>query len=206
VKSKRRKYVLRRRAETQADTRQRIVDAAVALHEELGPAKTTIQAVAARADVGRPTLYRHFPDELSLFRACSADYLARHQPPDPEGWRLIDDLDVRLQTALARTYAWYRETESMFAPVFRDLPDVPALRQVMAPLLTRQEEVVADLVGALAPTNARLARACVRHALALATWRSLAIEQGLSDSEVIELMTRMIAGVSGSPLRCCATD
>jgi len=188
--------VLRRRAENQAETRLRIVEAAVALHEALGPARTTIRAVAERADVGRPTVYRHFPDERSLFSACSAHYLASHPPPDPEGWRLIDDPDARLRTALARTYAWYRETEGMFTPVFRDLPDVPELRQVMAPLLARQEAIVANLAGAPAGTSARLVRACVRHALALATWRSLAVDEGLSDSEIIELMTKMIASVS----------
>src|SRR5262249_33688199 len=150
--------------------------------EALGPAKTTIQAIAERAVVGRPTVYRHFPDERSLFGACSAHYFARHPPPDPEGWRLIDDPDVRLRTAVARTYAWYRETESMFASVFRDLPDVPALSEVMAPLLARQEEIVTDLVGALGATGTRLAGACVRHAFALATWRSLGIEEGLSDA------------------------
>jgi AcrR family transcriptional regulator len=197
VKAKRRKYVLRRRAATQAETRQRIVEAAVALHETLGPTRTTIQAVAERADVGRPTVYRHFPDERSLFNACSAHYLGRHPPPDPQAWRLIDDPSVRLRTALKRTYAWYRETEAMFTSVFRDLPDVPALNEVMAPLLARQEAIVRDLVAALAATSPRLAGACVRHALALATWRSLAIEEGLSDSEIVELMTTMIASVSG---------
>jgi AcrR family transcriptional regulator len=188
--------VLRRRAENQAEIRQRIVEAAVALHEVLGPARTTIRAVAQRADVGRPTVYRHFPDARSLFSACSADYLARHPQPDPEQWRRIDDPDLRLRTALARTYAWYRETEAMFTSVFRDLPEVPELRQVMAPLLARQEAIVANLAGALATPNARLVRACVRHALALATWRSLAVDEGLSDSEIIELMTKMIASVS----------
>jgi AcrR family transcriptional regulator len=196
VKSQRRKYVLRRRAEAQAETRQRIVEAAIALHEALGPARTTIQAVAERAEVGRPTVYRHFPDERSLFNACSAHYLALHPPPDPAAWSSIGDPDVRLRTALARTYAWYRETAAMFASVFRDLPDVPALSKVMAPLLARQEAIVANLVGALASPSARLTRACVRHALALDTWRSFAIEEGLSDSEIIELLTKMIASAS----------
>jgi AcrR family transcriptional regulator len=192
VKSRRRRYQLGRRAETQADTRQRIVDAAVALHEALGPAKTTISAVADRAGVGRPTVYRHFPDEPSLLRACSGHYLARHPPPDPDEWRPIDNPDEQLRVALARTYAWYRETAAMFTSVYRDLPDVPALVAVMAPLLARHEAVVAELVASRPSADGRLVRACLRHALALDTWRSLALDEGLSDEEIIRLMTKMI--------------
>jgi AcrR family transcriptional regulator len=196
VKSKRRKYEQRRRAENQAETRQRIVEAAVALHEALGPGKTTISAVAERAEVGRPTVYRHFPDELSLYRACSGHYLARHPPPDPESWRHLADPEVRLRTALAHTYAWYRATATMFAGVFRDLPDLPVLGEVMTPLLSRQDAIIANLVEAWPPAQLRLVRASVRHALALPTWQSLAVDDELSDPEIIELMTRLVAGAA----------
>ena len=67
---------------------------------------------------------------------------------------------------------------------------------VMAPLLTRQEAVIADLVDAGWPRGDRLARACVRHVLAWATWRSLAIEGGLADAEIVDLMTGLIARAS----------
>jgi len=198
VKTNRRKYEQRRRAENQAETRQRIVEAAVALHESLGPTKTTISAVAERAAVGRPTVYRHFPDELSLFKACSGHYLARHPPPDPQAWQHLEDPEARLRTALANTYAWYRATASMFAGVYRDLPDMPVLGEVMAPLLARQDAIVANLVEAWPPARARLIRASVRHALALPIWQSLAVRDALSDEEIIELMTTLVAGVARS--------
>ena len=67
---RRRKYELKARAHSQGETRQRITVAAMELHEELGPAQTSISAIAARAGVQRLTVYRHFPDELSLLRAC----------------------------------------------------------------------------------------------------------------------------------------
>ena len=66
-----RRYTLKRRAAQQAQTRQRIAEAAIDLHSSVGPALTTISMVAERADVQRHTLYAHFPDERSLFRACS---------------------------------------------------------------------------------------------------------------------------------------
>ena len=45
MKLDRRKYELKKRAERQDETRQRIVEATVALHEELGPAQTSISAI-----------------------------------------------------------------------------------------------------------------------------------------------------------------
>ena len=69
MKSNRRKYELKKRAERQDETRQRIVEATVALHEELGPAQTSISKIAERAGVRRSTVYRHFPDEDAPFAA-----------------------------------------------------------------------------------------------------------------------------------------
>ena len=54
------------------------------LHQALGPAKTTISAIAERAGVQRLTVYRHFPDERALLSACSSHYVVANPPPDPE--------------------------------------------------------------------------------------------------------------------------
>jgi len=70
-KETRRGYRLKERAQQQAETRRRIVEAVVALHEEVGPARTTVVEIADRAQVSRPTVYTHFPDERLLMTACS---------------------------------------------------------------------------------------------------------------------------------------
>src|ERR671919_2710297 len=88
-RKKPRKYEKKRRAEQEAETRQRIVEAMVALHREVGPARTTISAIAERAGVERLTVYRHFPDERSLFEACTGHWRASHPPPDPGPWTQI---------------------------------------------------------------------------------------------------------------------
>ena len=85
---KRGKYNLKARAERYQKTRQRIVEAAVELHRTAGPARTTITDIAKRAGVERQTVYNHFPDELSLFKACSAHNRSLNPPPDPEPWKL----------------------------------------------------------------------------------------------------------------------
>src|SRR5688572_3264532 len=108
-----RKYEQRLRAERREETRQRIVEAAVALHEAVGGAGATISAIAERAGVERATVYRHFPDERSLFTACTRHYNAANPPPDPSPWHEIPAPETRLRVALAEIYAYYRRTERM---------------------------------------------------------------------------------------------
>src|SRR2546430_9787585 len=78
-----RPYRMKRRAELEEATRQRITESAVELHGTLGPSRTSISAVAERAGVRRSTVYRHFPDEPALFAACSAHWRAANPNPDP---------------------------------------------------------------------------------------------------------------------------
>src|SRR6185503_20231999 len=122
-----RKYTKRRRAESEQETRQRITEAAMNLHGSIGPARTTISAVADRAGVQRATVYRHFPDEESLFAACSGHYMALNPPPDPEAWAEETDHSARLRRALTETYSFFRRTEPMLSNVLRDAPVVEAM-------------------------------------------------------------------------------
>ena len=65
-----RKYEMRTRAERVEATKRRIVEAAVELHEQVGPARASRSSIAERAGVDRQTYYRHFPDDSALFQAC----------------------------------------------------------------------------------------------------------------------------------------
>ncbi|MGB6425166.1 MAG: helix-turn-helix domain-containing protein, partial [Solirubrobacterales bacterium] len=116
-------YKLKQRAASQEQTRQRIVEAAVELHQALGPTATTVSDIARRAGVGRVTVYRHFADEAEILGACSGLYFQRHPPPDPESWRAIEDPVERLRIGLAEAYAYHRETEAMMTPVLADIPE-----------------------------------------------------------------------------------
>src|SRR6478672_3356810 len=127
-----RKYRMSRRAESQRETRRRITESAVELHGTLGPAHTTMSAVAEHAGVRRSTLYRHFPDEGALFDACSAHWSAANPPPDLAAWAAIDDPDARLQTALDELYAFYGRTEGMLDKLFRDEATEPLIRERFA--------------------------------------------------------------------------
>src|SRR3954470_16340670 len=119
--SAKRKYEMRKRADAVAETRRRITEAAVELHGSVGPARTTVSAVAERAGVQRHTVYRHFPTESDLFAACSAHIYGAHPMPALQAWKNIADPHERLVTALGELYLWYEQTEQMNANVIRDM-------------------------------------------------------------------------------------
>src|SRR3954464_9689242 len=163
-----RRYELKERARRQEETRQRIVDATVALHREVGPARTTIAEVARRAGVGRVTVYNHFPDDVSLLAACSAHFVATNPPPDPGAWIEIPDPEARLRAALEQVYAYFRENAAMVGNVARDAALVPALAEVLGRSGAREHaEAMRDvLLGGRGLRGS--ARRHVRAAIALA--------------------------------------
>src|SRR5512133_2458195 len=91
MSDQKRPYRMSRRAELEELTRRRITESAVELHEELGPARTSIAAIAERAGVRRSTVYRHFPTEEALFAACSSHWRAANPAPDPTAWTMVAD-------------------------------------------------------------------------------------------------------------------
>lgn len=190
---KKRSYRMNRREARQAETRRRIVEATAALHEEVGPAATTISAVAERAGVQRLTVYRHFPDEGALIAACAAHAGETYPPPDPALWSGMADPAQRLRAALRALYAYYASRERAMAQVLRDAEQIPALRAAMEPM----ERYMGGVAGGLAegwdgaPRGPRLFRAALGHALDFWTWRSLA-SRGLGPEEAADLMAEMV--------------
>jgi AcrR family transcriptional regulator len=189
---------MRRRAELEARTRERITESTVALHGTVGPAHTSVSAIAARAGVRRSTVYRHFPDEESLFAACSAHWLAANPAPDLGRWQDVRDPDERLGSALAELYAYYRRTERMRENLLRDEETMPILKRLLGGYHAYLAEAARVLMGGrgVRGAAARRVRAAVGHSLAFATWHSLAREQGLDDAQAAELMCRLVAAAA----------
>ncbi len=190
-----RPYRMKRRAELQERTRRRITESAVELHGTLGPSRTSISAVAARAGVRRSTLYRHFPDEAALFAACTGHWVEANPQPDLTRWAAIEDPDARLRAGLAELYAYYRHTEGMLANVLRDEARMP----IVARMLASYRDFLARAVDALMAGRRergharRRVRTAIGHAVAFSSWRSLAREQSLDDAEAAELMCGLVA-------------
>jgi AcrR family transcriptional regulator len=195
-----RKYELKQRAESFAETRERIVEATVELHDSLGPARTTISAIAERAGVQRLTVYRHFPDERSLFQACSGHWRAHNPAPDPAEWVTVDDPEERLQIALVALYAFYRATEGMTGNLLRDFPDLPVLREVAAPFMQYRQTVrkVLDRGWQTRGRKRTVLRAAIGHAIEFETWRSLTHREGLDDAAAAETMVELARALGGT--------
>jgi AcrR family transcriptional regulator len=191
--SRKRPYRLKKRAESREETRLRIVEATMKLHEEIGPRATTISAIADQAGVQRLTVYRHFPDETAVFQACTSHWLSLNPPPDPEDWADFADGGARARTALAEFYGYYRRTERMWTVSFRDVADVPALHGPMSEVRQFLRVIGEDLIRHFpAPEDRQAALgATIHHALAFQTWQSLN-EQGLSDEAMVELVDHWI--------------
>jgi AcrR family transcriptional regulator len=188
-----RQYRKGRRAEQERQTRERITEAAVKLHGSVGPARTTVSGVAKEAGVERATVYRHFPDEASLFEACTAHYWAANPMPDPGAWSSIADHEARVKHALGEMYAFFRRTETMLEKTSRDAP-VVAEMAVPAEQFRGYLSAAAEAIVAGRPERGqarRRVRAAVGHALSFPTWQSLVRQQGLNDAEAVAVMAAM---------------
>ncbi len=170
--SRKRRYRLGRRAENQADTRLRIVEATVDLHAELGPARTSISAIAERAGVQRHTVYAHFPTERGLFMACSGLALERDPLPDDHAWRAIANPGERLRRGLAELYAWYERNAEIAGNVMRDAEVDPLIRDIVQLQLgSRMDAFRKALAQGLRP--GRELNAALGLAVSFHTWRAL---------------------------------
>jgi len=200
MSTEKRPYRKKRRADLEEQTRRRITESAVALHEELGPAHTSISAVAEHAGVRRSTVYRHFPDDEALFAACSSHFRAANPPPDLGLWAGIRDPGERTATALRELYAFYGGTEGMYASLLRDEPLVPIVHRRLADFYGYLRAIEDSLMPGrgLRGRAARRTRAALGHALAFPTWRSLIREQGLGDDEAVALMTVLVEGAAAA--------
>ena len=105
--------------DAQAD--QAILDAALDLMNELGYGRLTIDGVAARAGVTRPTIYRRWPSKQALVVAALL-VAPRIQVPDPDTGSVRDDLIaiLRHQIALMNREENRRVTAGLVADLASD--------------------------------------------------------------------------------------
>jgi AcrR family transcriptional regulator len=197
-----RKYELKKRAEQMAQTHLRITEAAIELHGSVGPARTTLSAVAKRAGVERRTLYRHFPSEADLFAACSTHYFSANPWPELGNWRAIGDPHKRLERALDELYAYYERTEPMLSNVLRDAELVDFAHDALAPLHAYLEQAAHILTTGRQARGQRrqLLKAALRHALAFPTWHSLTTND-IARTDAAKLITALVE-TAATPQRC----
>lgn len=202
--TKSRPYHMRRRAEQVDQTRERITEAAARLHTTVGPAHSSIAAIAEEAGVTRLTVYRHFADLDALFEACRAHWSARNPRPDARAWLAIPDLEERARRAFGELYGWYRDHADELYPIYRDAAAMPLSAQQATEAGNRMlaDALVAGRAGggsagdkAEPDADGRLLRAVARHLVDFWTWRSLEVGQGLDDREAATIAVRLLTAV-----------
>jgi AcrR family transcriptional regulator len=194
-----RRYEKKARAAQEQETRQRIVDAALALHTTVGPARTSISAIAERAGVRRATVYRHFPDERALFLGCSGTWRERNPLPDPTTWDTIADPHTRLTAALDALYTWHERVEPMLSTILRDVEAVPIVGEIQEgryAYLAAIEDGLASGWGARGNAAKRL-RATIGLALDFEAWRTLHA-RGLSRADTVTVMSSAVSAAAAS--------
>jgi AcrR family transcriptional regulator len=193
MKMVKRRYVLRARREQVAKTRDRIVEAIMRLHEEVGPRNTTVSGIAARARVERLTVYRHFPDEAAMFAACSHRYLELNPPPDSSAWAGELDRARRARRGLEDLYSFFGRTRTMLEKTYRDVGEHVALKEIMDQFDAHLRDL-ADALAAAWPRDKAAARRQVilRHAAKFATWQSLEAD-GVDNDQKIALILEWLS-------------
>ncbi len=186
-----RTYTKAKRAESEAETRQRIAEAALSLHSEIGPARTTISQVAERAGVQRHTVYAHFPDERSLLMACSGLHLEKEPLPSPEAWAGVADPGARLAKALTALYAWYARNRPLLSNVLRDAEYHAVLREVSE---LRFGPGIAAIARSVGDGLDKQGQAALRLALSFHTWQTLIYGGGLKHAAAVDLMVKTVRG------------
>ncbi|HEY0832304.1 MAG TPA: TetR family transcriptional regulator [Azospirillum sp.] len=186
-----RPYTMKRRAEQQAETRRRIVEAAVELHGSVGPALTSLSMVAERAGVQRHTLYAHFPDERSLHLACSGLAMARDPLPDAGPWRGIADRRDRLRAGLRALYGWYERNAELAACVLRDAEHHALTKEMIELRMGPGMQACREVLGAELSANQRTMLGLM---LSFFTWRTLVREGGLDEGAAVALAVDAING------------
>jgi AcrR family transcriptional regulator len=195
--TKSRPYEMRRRAEQVDETRQRITEATVRLHNSVGPAHTSIAAVAEEAGVTRLTVYRHFADLDALFEACRAHWVGQNPRPDPNAWLAIPNLEGRARRAFGELYAWYRDHAGDLYPIYRDAEAMPLSAQRATAAGNRQlaDALIAGHVGSISERDSRLLGAVAGHLVDFWTWRSLVVREGLDDAAAVATAVRLLCAM-----------
>lgn len=192
-------YRLKRRAARMDEMRQRITEAAVDLHQEIGPLATTVTAIADRAGVGRPTVYAHFPDEQTLFAACTAHYFSVHPAPDPAAWGDEPDPTTQLTRGLTELYRYWAEIEPMAERVLRDHRVAPErVGRGFVEYMARCRDALARAWGVTGGPKRRV-RGALGHAVRFETWHSLVREGGLSLTEAVAVMAGAVDAAVARP-------
>ena len=185
-----RKYALGQRATRQAETRRRIIDAALALYQERGVSATTMLDVARRADVAPGTVANHFGSAAALAAEATVEVLAELRMPTPDLFDGVDALPDRILLLVRELAAFFERSEAWWRVSQRE----PAEAGVWAEAEARYYEELDGLVrAALGPLAADADAVAVVSAV-MGTWVLGTIQAtGRSAEQAVALVSGLLS-------------
>ena len=144
-----RTYTLGQRAQTAAATRERILDSAAGLYQEQGVSSTTLQAIAARADVSRGTILHHFGGTAGLIDAVAERVLETFELPDERIFDGVSGREARLRAYVVAMITFFRRSVGWWA-VFVTEMERPELKAREAAYNEQMARLQAIALGDLA--------------------------------------------------------
>lgn len=183
-----RPYRMAERAATAERTRDRLVEATMALHRERGIAATTTRDIAGRAGVGVGTIHHHFPTYEEAIRACGARTATLARLPTSDIFQGTVSLRARVAALVRELFAYYERIPTL-ARARCDQDRLP----VLAESVSAREEAIRGLVAeALVPAHPLSSRVATVVALTdFPVLRSL-VAAGIAAEEAARQITEVI--------------
>ncbi len=139
-----RSYNLGKRAQSKEQTRSRILDAVLALHNEKGVVATTMQDIASRADVALHTVYRYFPTINDAVAGCGQLVMQQLAPPGPQIFASVDGLEARVRVLVVELFAMYARGARQIEVMRCQQAEVPALAEAVEGLDRHHKMLVGE--------------------------------------------------------------
>lgn len=195
-----RRYQMKTRAAARDETREKIVRASMALHDEKGVAATTFADVAERAGVGGATVLRHFPTVGELVAACGRHVAAEMRPPLPETagpvFEGLTTTRARLERLVAELDAFYRRGALRLSRAADDRDRIRELDGFLRWVDAGLEAWVREALTEESPDDALVAVTMSLSSLSVWQWKQ---RSGLSDRQwqgvLVDLMETAVGAV-----------
>ena len=184
-----RSYNLGRRAATKADTRARIVAAALEIYRDRGFAGASNLAIARAADMAPATVRNHFPEPTDLARAVFEALLVELRIPEPSIFDGADDLASRVERLARALAAFYERSEPWWRAYEREPDLIRAWGGGVDQYYADIERLMRQALGQLATDDQ--AMAVVASVIGPPTFFGLR-GRGLSSDEAVRLSLELV--------------
>lgn len=184
-----RKYSMDTRSAAVEETRNRIIEATMQLHDEQGISGTSMQDIAERAGVALATVYRHFPTVDDLVPACGGRNLELNPPPTRAVFESLESGEARIAALVKALHANYARGVRTYDVGFAEAVALPVVARFMDEFTNNIASLVAEAARPFRPDTQGLSLAtglCHFH-----VWRSLT-QAGLSSEEATQSVVRLV--------------